>query len=396
MPLSVPAVLQLQRSAGNASVTRMLAREAEVDLPGWGSNLIGDDDSDVTFTPAADFQQEGFAADVAASRTDAEVYMKMTKGFMEGRYDIASMNERGGYGGRLSIKAGTKGVVRIAVKAHFFMDEKVNDTYDQEFACSWPIEADLQGKLTIHNPLPEITPIGDDEAPFQLQGLNPAQDAGGGTVQISPQFISYQFTDIPNVSLGGNFDFGVEGQGRRGGMQGNVTFGNEQTYPAGTLVRTFDVQIAVTDIPPPPEPEPEPEPEISIERSHTILFEKPKQAEVSGQHEKELLQWYMGLTEPTRTALREGSEKMKVDGYASTTDKATNNRKLARARTDAVMAILRDFGVKQFDDAAWGEYEAMEDDPEKEVEAQEGRRVTISVMELPAPTPAPDPSTGRP
>ena len=50
------------RSAGG----HVLARDAEVDLPGWGSPLIGDDDSDVTFTPSADFRTPDFERDISA------------------------------------------------------------------------------------------------------------------------------------------------------------------------------------------------------------------------------------------------------------------------------------------------------------------------------------------
>ena len=104
----------------------------------------------------------------------------------------------------------------------------------------------------------------------------------------------------------------------------------------------------------------------------------------------------MSLSEETRTLLREGTKKVKVDGYASTTDKAPNNRELARRRVDGVMKILRDFGAKQFDDAALGEYEAMEEDPKQEVEAEENRKVVIEVVEAPVTVYQGDPDFGAP
>lgn len=381
--LGPAGVLALQRSAGNASVGRMLAREAQVELPGWGSPLFGHDDSDVTFTPRGTFETAEFAAEMSGLG-DVDpllVYYRQLEGVKARQFASSSMEERGGYGGTLPIKAGTRGTVTISVDAHFFFDEKVNDTYDQEFSCSWEVQADTTGQLTIGDPRPEITPIGDDEAPFQLQALNPSQSASGGTVQISPQFSSYQFTDVPNVSLGGGLEVG---KGGKAGVEGGVTLGNEQTFPAGVLVRTFSLQLQVVDIPPPPEPE------VTIEsismrrhRTHEVLFERPGQKTVSRREEADLLAWYMSLGEPTRELLREGGEKVKVDGYASTTDRAPNNRELARDRADAVMGILRDFGAKEFDDAALGEYDAMEDDPSAEVEDAARRKVVVEVVEAP-------------
>ena len=144
------------RSAGG----HVLARDAEVDLPGWGSPLIGDDDSDVTFTPSADFRTPDFERDISALANEdylAQFY-RQELGRKAGEYDDSSMSERGGYQGALRIKAGTKGVVRIAVHAHFFFDEKWNNTYDQYFACSWEVTADLKGKLQIESPVRRSRP----------------------------------------------------------------------------------------------------------------------------------------------------------------------------------------------------------------------------------------------
>jgi hypothetical protein len=385
MPASPAAVVALQRSGGNAAVAQMLARKAQVDLPGWGDPLVGDDDTDVTFSPTGSFRTTEMDAAMADPVRNFE---KLKQGIMKGEYVATDMPLRSGYGGELHIKAGSKGTVTISIKAHWFFDQKWNDEYDQEFSCSWDVAADMKGNLTILKARPEMTPMAS-EAPFQLAGLNPAEDAATGVVQISPQWQSFQNTDIPNVQLGGEVGVGKGGGG--GAVGGGITLGNERTFPAGSLVRTFDLKLKVTDIPPP-------EPKVSIgpitmrrHAVHEVLFEKPKQDKVSGKNESELFKWYASLSDATRQAVRDGSEKVKLDGYASTTDKATNNRELARRRVESVKAILRDFGAKTFDDAAFGEYVPGVGEPEGEEEKQDKRKVVIEIVEAPEEIYAGDP-----
>jgi hypothetical protein len=376
-PASPAAVLALQRSGGNAGVARMLSRKAQVDLPGWGDPLVGDDDTDVTFTPKGTFKTAEMDAAMADPLRNFE---KIKQGVMKGEFASSDMTLRNGYGGELNIKAGSKGTVTITIKAHWFFDQKWNDEYDQEFSCSWDVAADMKGNLTILAARPEMTPM-ESEAPFQLAGLNPTEDAASGVVQISPQWQSFQNTDIPNVQLGGEVGVGKGGAG--GAVGGGITLGNERTFPAGSLVRTFDLKLKVTDIPPP-------EPKVLIgpitmrrHAVHEVMFEKPKQDKVTGKQESELFKWYASLSEATRKAVRDGSEKVKLDGYASTTDKATNNRELARRRVESVKTILRDFGAKTFDDAAFGEYVPGVGEPEGEEEKQDDRKVVIEIIEAP-------------
>jgi outer membrane protein OmpA-like peptidoglycan-associated protein len=382
VPATSAAVLGMQRGAGNASVARLLsapanqlARKAQVDLPGWGDPLFGDDDTDVTFDPTGSYKTAQMEAALADPFRNSK---ELGEGLKQGQWSVSGMTGRDGYGGEVNIKAGTKGTVKIAIKAHWFFDQKVNDEYDQEFSCSWDVEADLKGNLKIKKSRPEMTPM-ESEAPFQLVALNPVEDEASGTVQISPQWQSFQNTDIPNVQLGLNI--GGEKSPVSGGP--TVTLGNERTFPAGSLVRTFDLKLKVVDIPPP-------EPKVIIgpitmrrHATHDVLFEKPKQDKVSGKAESELFKWYARLTPETRVAVREGTEKVKLDGYASTTDKATNNRELARRRVESVKTIMRDFGAKTFDDAAFGEYVPGVGEPEGEVEAQDDRKVVIEIIEAP-------------
>ncbi|MGH2944658.1 MAG: hypothetical protein ACRDLN_17995, partial [Solirubrobacteraceae bacterium] len=348
-------------------------RKAQVPLPGWGDTLVGDDDTDVTFTPQGQFR----TTEIEAALADPVANMKeLAEGIKQGHWVSTDMEQRGGYSGALSIKAGTKGTVKISVKAHWFFDQKINDEYDQEFSCSWDVSADRTGKLKIGTARPEWTPMGAD-APFQLGGLNPSQDET--SVQIAPLWQSFQNTDVPNISVG--VDVGGGKSPVSGG--GGLTLGNERTSPAGTLSRPFDLKLTVTDIP-------EPEGTVTIgpitmrtHKVHEVLFEKPRQDSVSRKQEGALYTWFTELSPETRALLREGTEKVKLDGYASSTDKAPNNRELARRRVESVKKILRDFGPKEFDDAALGEYEEGVGEPEGEVETQAGRKVVIDILEAP-------------
>src|SRR5919107_3339047 len=81
---------------------------------------------------------------------------------------------------------------------------------------------------------------------------------------------------------------------------------------------------------------------------------------------------YTSLNAETQRLIREENEKVKLEGFASTTGKGTYNRELAEKRVAAVKRILRSLGVKEFDDVALGEYvpgmgemEGSKEDPEK-------------------------------
>jgi len=362
-----------------SSTSHRLSRKAKVELEGWGSELIGHDDSDVTFTPSGSFRTKAFQREMAAASFHEQPnrqMMRMMRAIIAGDWVSSGMEERNGYGGTLRIKAGSKGTVEITVNAHFFFDEKYNSTYDQFFACSWDIEADLKGGLKIYRPRPDITPIGDDEAPFQLSALNPDQDQDAGSVQISPQFTSSQFTDIPNVTIGG----GVEG--KKGGISGSVVLGNERTFPPGILLKTFFLNLEVIDIPPP---------EVSVRltdisqlRKYKVLFPPPKngkgQDAVSSAQQQDLINWYQGLSDRTKENIDEGAIEISVEGHTSTTGDNAMNLGLSERRKDNVKNILSVFvsNHAKFNFRSTGEYKAKTPD---NVESQEERKVVVSVWE---------------
>jgi hypothetical protein len=377
-----------QKEAGEAGKARvrLISRKAEVDLDGWGSPLVGDDDSDVTFTPSGDFRSKGFQADMAklGNADFLAQYYRMQVGLKAGEWVHSGMEERKGLpaSGTVPIKAGSKGTVEISVKAHFFMDEKVNNTYDTEFSCSWEVEADLEGKLKfLTGGLRSGGLIGDSEAPFQVSGFEAKETAGNPTtVQFTIVFTSYQFTDIPNVQVGGGIDVG-----KKGNVSGGITLGNEQTYPGGQLPATFFLLLPVTDIPPPPEPKgtvtfgP-----MSMLREYSVLFPEPKkgkgQSAVSSAQQDALIRWFQGLNDATKLGIIAGTIPISLEGRASTTGEGGMNLTLSDDRKENVIKILSKFvGNKaDFQFRSVGKYEAKTPD---QVESQEERTVVVRVWE---------------
>jgi hypothetical protein len=364
---------------------RVVARKLRVGLDGWGSNLFGDDDSQVFFTPKGDFRTTEFDRKLKGTTTYSEMVARLREGFGTGSLvqsdmEVPIAGGKVGTGGTIPIKAGMKGTVTITVHAYFDMDEKSNDSYEHDLACSWEVQAGMDGKLKIGSPMIGNDAIGDSEAPFQLNGLNPAQDADMGSVQISPQYTSFQFTDIPNIQIGGGF----ESKSGAGGQAG-ATLGNETTYPAGMLVRTFKLNLQVTDIPKPKEPEgtvlfgP-----ISRLAEWEVRFPPPRRGKgidaVSRAEEQSLIGWYNSLSAATKAQIIAGTTPVSLEGRASTTGDPNMNRELANRRMENVKRILSQFlGNKAvFEFRAPGEYEAT---TENDIESDEERVVKVTTWD---------------
>jgi hypothetical protein len=342
--LTGPALESLQRSAGNAGVARLmretLARKVTVPADGWGSPLVGDDDSSVTFDPWATFKMDGDPSPFAT--------------------DFADMPDGTG---KLKIKAGTKGLVTLRCKVHVFLDQKWNEDIYQHFSFAWRVAADLKGKLTIEQIGETIDPPDDSEPGFSITSVRGSE--GPSTLKAVVAMVSYQETDVPNVQIGGEIG------GKKGGASGNITLGNETTYPAGAIARPFVVDIEVTDIP----PEPPPEPKVTIEsvsvlREYPIRFEKENQWELSPAQEGEFMKWWkQELPAPFREQITGGQVEVELEGGASQTGGGQYNRRLARRRITAVEELLRDLGVVKIKPFAQGEY-----DPETGEETDEDRQ----------------------
>ena len=373
-------ILALQKTIGNTAVSRVLAREAVVPLPGAGTQIIGDDDSDVTFSPWAKFEASNDPADVAVGRA---------AGVQSGGFQSTGMPDDGGYGGTLSIKAGSKGSVRIMVNAHFFMDDIFNETFDEDFACTWSFEADLSGKIKFGPARPESNPADSEHARFQISAVTPNQDNDSGMFQVTASFTGPQ--DAKASSKGGGITVTPKDSPVGGG--GTYERGTSRTFAAPVLTRTFWVKVLVTDIPPPPKHEPHGKVAFgpisaSVTQSHDVKFAVGKanlggETKLATQEERDLRAWYMQLSPETRKGMHEGAIVPRLNGYTSTTDNAPHNRVLARQRVQAVEQALKDWGVTKFDETAPGEYPYIEEDPKQEVEDPADRRVAIEVDEAP-------------
>lgn len=343
--LAAPAFRSLQRSVGNAGIARLmretLARKVTVSADGWGSPLVGDDDSSVTFDPWATYKMDG---DVGPFATD---FADMPDGT-----------------GTLKIKAGTKGLVTLRCKVHVFLDQKWNEDIHQDFSFAWRVAADLKGKLTIEQIGETINPPDDNEPGFSITSVRGSE--GPSSLKAVVAMVSYQETDVPNLQIG------VEIGGKKGGASGGATLGNETTHPPGAIVRPFVVDIEVTDIP----PEPPPQPTVTIEsvsvlREYPIRFEKENQAELSPAQEGEFVKWWTKeLPKEFREQITSGQVEVELEGTASQTGEGQYNRRLSRRRITAVEELLRDLGVVKIKPFAQGEY-----DPETGEETDEARQL---------------------
>jgi hypothetical protein len=377
LPRTVPAIQSLQRSIGNAGVARLmrstLARDVTVPVPGWGSELFGDDDSSVTFDPWTTF-------------------------FLDGAFLPSAFDDMPSGQGRIAIKAGSKGTVMIKCKVHVFLDEKWNEDVYQDFGFSWKVAADLKGKLTFEQ-VGEFIGAPDDKEPgFAITSVKGSE--GPSSLKTQVYMVSYQETDVPNVQIGAQ-----GGKSDKFQVGGNITLGNETTQPAGTITPgPFVVEIEVTDIP----PEPPPEPKVTIEsvsvlREYPIYFEKENQDTVSGAEEGKFVKWWTKeLPAEFREDITSGKVEVQLEGTASQTGGGQYNRRLAGRRVAAVEEVLRSFGVEKFKPRAPGEYDPTtgeERDEDKgldratrEEARREMRKVTIKVWQEFKPTP--DPGTG--
>ena len=359
-----------------------LDRKVTIDTPGWGGSSSwwwpGHDDSAVSFEPRARFDPEGTSPTPYAIWTGQIVFADMASGT-----------------GTINIKAGSKGILKIMVKADVFINNKLpfhNKDIYQDFEQSWMVAADLRGKVTINRLGTFIGPPDDDTPPFSLTSLTPYESPNSDYVTLTPIFVSSTASDIPTSIQGGGSI-----SGEKGGIQGgiSVTPGQQRSYPPGLVATTFVLYIKVTDT----RPEPAPRGKVTIGpvsalKSHNVYFEDPNQDKVSGKKEHELVDWYHNwLSRETRDMLADGRVKPELVGYASDKGRAQDNRKLAHRRVEDVTKILIDLGVKEFGPvSAPGEYleegiggeepsMAEEEDPRKEREDPERRKVVIKIWD---------------
>jgi hypothetical protein len=322
-------------SSGRSAPMQILRKPTTIDFPVIGGGGSYWDSSIVRFTPS------GY---VLPNRVDNTIFSLSSSDFPEGSY------------GDVSISAGMKAVVRIAMKIYIWGDNWIfEDKLNQEFRVDWSVSAAPDGKLTIDpNPAIMTTRSTPAWAKASLASINPITP-GTDYVRVNPI-----------VSTAGG-----------SGSISPVGVGVSTNVPGQFVTAPFTLRINVKDIAPP-------KVTLDSQRTYTVLFPPPRsrvgQDKVSSAQEQGLIRWFQTLTGPTREQIAEGKIPVMLVGRASTTGGPSGNRELSNRRMENVKRILRQFlGSKVvFEDRAAGEYEAQTPD---EMESQDERTVVVSVLE---------------
>ena len=387
---------RLQRGSGNAAVARMLAgagpgrptlarkklKPGEIPLTGYGNPESGDfDDTRMSYGWHATWTPRGNAAGA--------------QGISKGSGDT--------YSGALKVKAGTTGTLHLHMRAHFIidLDDDENQHYYQDTACNWEIEVDKRGKIKlVGNTKPEEFPPvkteednSEEDYYITRSAVDLKESVENGEFTLRPLFVTRQKSASKSKTSGGPWNISIDWKGVGGGIGGPgspTTTEKGVTTPAGSFgPKSVSVKIEPCDV---EEPQMEIEigpVEVFAKREHNVQFRRDTDVVVSGSEREKILQWYLSLSRKTKRRLREGSQKIRLEGFASNTGPAAKNAEhYAPARIKAIRTVLDRF----VDPKAWiaipiGEDLAIEDDPRKEKSDPGMLSARLEVMDDVTPDP---------
>ena len=129
--------------------------------------------------------------------------------------------------------------------------------------------------------------------------------------------------------------------------------------------------------------------EVFVKSEHNVQFRRDTDVVVSGSEREKILQWYLALSRKTKRRLREGSQKIRLEGFASNTGPAAKNAEhYAPARIKAIRTVLDRFvDAKSWIAIPIGEDLAIEDDPRKEKSDPGMLSARLEVMDDVTPDP---------
>jgi hypothetical protein len=387
-------VLGLQRGSGNAAVARLLsggggraplARKllpGEIPLRGYGNPEEGDyDDTRMSYGWHASWTPRGGGAIQTITKIVGS--------------DL--------YSGSLKIKAGTSGTLHLHMRAHFVIDLEDDDNqhYYQDTACNWEVEVDKRGnfKLAGNTKPEEFPPVKTEqdssEEDFYItrSALEAKESLEHGEFTLRPLFVTRQRSRSESETSGGgwNFDITIKDYGIGFGGPGSPTTTEKGvTTPPGSFgPKALSIRLEAID-----REEPQMEMEIGpvevfMKREHNVQFRRDTDVALSGAEREKLLQWYFSLSRKTRRRLREGAQKIRLEGFASNTGPAARNAEYyAPARMKAIRTVLNRF----IEQKAWietpiGEDLAIEDNPRKERSDPGMLQARLEVMDDVTPDP---------
>jgi hypothetical protein len=229
-------------------------------------------------------------------------------------------------GGReltMPVQAGTEGKLVMRVVAHVSPlvqipgSERLLKTW-----CHWHVTVHPNGNLTIGNPLPSTA--GDNDAKLQQ-----------GTPEGSGNRDTREFT-LKQSYVAGTETTTIESPGIPV-IGGSVS--SSSTPPAATGAQSFLVRFDVQG---------NEGPHVEIgkvqvfqRQTHDVQFFRDKNTKVSQDERQKLMAWFSGLSRQTRRRLKAGTQKIKLETYASNTGPADKNQLIyANGRLNAVRTIL--------------------------------------------------------
>jgi hypothetical protein len=298
--LGVPAILALQRTAGNRAVTALLRSLAGP--PQQQKTDVGD--ATLSFEWSVRWAPKGGTVIVVAGDP--------------GKRELT-----------MPVQAGTEGKLTIDVQTQVDAGDPATHLpgrWKLRSRCEWRGTLERNGRLTVGVPAPSHH--GDKGSMVQ--------QSGPPDVSASPDVAEFKLTqgyagetESTEWSVGG---FGYdEGKGT--------------ARPANTGSESFVVALDIQGIE---------GPQVEIgkvqvfqRQTHDVQFSTERNTRISGKERAELLAWYAGLSKLTRRRLKAGKQPMRLETYASSTGPAdTNHLKYAQGRLGAVHDVLDRFVTK--------------------------------------------------
>ena len=289
------AIFALQRGAGNAAVTNVPARHARA-------------------SPTRATMQFG----------DAKVWFYWGAGWWPKAGPNVDVSDRAGLRElKLPVQAGSTGKLIMRLVAHVSpalrMPGKAALEWRLMSRCQWTVTVGADGILKIGDPAPSFAPARDS----MLQQTGAPQGSANKDMR--------QFT-LTQGYVGGTESVDVNyGPG-----------GTSTTKPAATGGESFVISLEVQG-------DRQPEPQVEIgkvqvfqRQTWDVHFFRDKNTKVSADERKKLMAWFAGLSKLTRGRLKAGTQKMRLETYASNAGPADKNQlTYAQRRLDSVQAILK-------------------------------------------------------
>jgi hypothetical protein len=293
-------ILALQRTAGNAAVSRLLARTPV---------RVGH--HDVEYLVAAYWAPAGATAGINV-------------GGAPGKRRV-----------RMPVHAGTQGILRLRVIAQFTSGAiGATATYELDSWCEWHVTVLPDGRLEIGMPAPGME--GRPDGPIQPAGV-PVPGAGkdSGEFTLTQGYVATAVTD----------------------QTGYVVFSRSGTDPAPTAAETFAVELDVQGVSDPHVDVKVSDVQVFQHQTHDVNFFNDGNVHVRLGERNKLMDWFKSLSPRTRQRLRLGQQKIMVGGYASNTGPADlNELAFAEPRLAAVKQILgRHVAPEAWIDTPFGE-----------------------------------------